>query len=52
VVYDADLPEGLTSGGWFSRSQKLSTILRAIEKSGQVRFTLKDKTLYVKQNKR
>jgi len=52
VVYDADLPEGLTSGGWFSRSQKLSTILKAIEKSGQVRFTLKDKTLYVKQNKR
>lgn len=47
VVYRTDLPDTLEAGGWISRSNKLSTVLNAIEKSGIAHFKIEGRTLYV-----
>jgi hypothetical protein len=47
VVYEASVPENIKSGGWISRSRSLSAVLRHIESSGQVRFRLEGKKVYV-----
>lgn len=47
VVYDADVPETLESGGWISRSNNLSAVLRSIEKSGLVHFRIEGRKVYI-----
>ena len=47
VVYRTDLPDTLEAGGWIARSNKLSTVLNAIEKSGIAHFSIEGRTLYV-----
>ena len=47
VVYDASVPGNIKSGGWISRSNKLSTVLRSIESSGMVHFKLEGKKIVV-----
>lgn len=47
VVYEASVPEDIKSGGWISRSRSLSAVLRHIESSGQVRFKVEGRKVYV-----
>jgi transmembrane sensor len=47
VIYDPSVPNDLQSGGWISRDQPLSVILKLIESSGQVHFQRKGRSLYV-----
>lgn len=47
VVYEASLPENMKSGGWMTRNRSLSAVLRHIESSGQVRFRLEGRKIYV-----
>lgn len=47
VIYDDSVQEDIQSTGYISRSSKLSSILRLIEKSGQVHFKIEGKKLYV-----
>lgn len=47
VVYDSSVPADIRSGGWISRSNNLSAVLRSIERSGQVRFRVDGRTIYV-----
>jgi len=49
-IYDPAVPEDIEAGGWISRNQKLSAVLRLIESSGQVRFTTHGKKIYVSNN--
>lgn len=47
VIYEGAFPDDLESGGWISRSNPLSAVLKLIESSGQVHFRLEGKKLYV-----
>ncbi|WP_256004836.1 FecR family protein [Pedobacter deserti] len=47
IVYDSSVPDDLETGGWISRNNQLSAVLKLIASSGQVRFQVKDKTIYV-----
>ncbi|WP_181390552.1 FecR family protein [Sphingobacterium athyrii] len=47
VVYDSSVPMNLKSTGYISRKNKLSAVLRLIEKSGDVHFKIEGKTVYV-----
>ena len=47
VVYDASVPADIESTGYISRTNRLSTVLRLIEKSGQVHFKVEGRRLYV-----
>ncbi|EDM34763.1 putative anti-sigma factor [Pedobacter sp. BAL39] len=47
VIYDPSVPEELESGGWISRSNNLSTVLKSIENTGFVKFRMEGKKLYV-----
>lgn len=47
IVYDQSVPKDIRSGGWISRSNPLSSVLRSIEKSGQVHFKIEGKKIYV-----
>ncbi|MNY03939.1 fec operon regulator FecR [compost metagenome] len=47
IVYDVAVPEDLESGGWMSRRNKLSTVLKAIEDTGLARFRIEGKTVHV-----
>jgi len=47
VIYEGSFPDDMESGGWISRNNKLSAVLKLIESSGQVRFRLEGKKLYV-----
>jgi ferric-dicitrate binding protein FerR (iron transport regulator) len=49
VVYEEEVSEDILAGGWVSRSQKLSTILNSLEKSGLAKFQIKGNTVYVSQ---
>ncbi|MGQ7855157.1 FecR family protein [Pedobacter sp. WC2501] len=49
VIYDASVPNDMVSGGWISRDQPLSAVLRSIESSGLVKFKVKDRKIYVTQ---
>lgn len=46
-VYDASVPDELESGGWISRKNNLSAVLKSIESSGQVHFEVKGNKVYV-----
>jgi transmembrane sensor len=47
VVYADDLPKDIESNGYLSRDTKLSVVLKAIERSGQVHFKVEDGKIYV-----
>lgn len=47
VVYDASVPVGIESTGYISRTNKLSAVLKLIEKSGQVHFKVEGRKLYI-----
>lgn len=47
VIYEGAFPDDMESGGWISRSNPLSAVLKLIESSGQVHFRLEGKKLYV-----
>ncbi|MES2456370.1 MAG: FecR domain-containing protein [Bacteroidota bacterium] len=47
VVFGEDVPADIESGGWLSRDTKLSVVLKAIEKSGQVHFKVEKGKIYV-----
>lgn len=47
IVYDQSVSKDIRSGGWISRSNTLSSVLRSIEKSGQVHFKIEGKKIYV-----
>lgn len=47
IVYDVAVPDDLESGGWMSRHNNLSTVLKAIEGTGLARFRIDGKTVHV-----
>ena len=47
IIYDRSVPESITSNGLISRNNKLSAVLKSIEKTGQVHFKIDGKKLYV-----
>jgi transmembrane sensor len=47
LIYDDAVQDDIQSTGYISRSSKLSSILRLIEKSGQVHFKVEGKKLYI-----
>ncbi|SKA30531.1 protein of unknown function [Chitinophaga eiseniae] len=47
VVYDQGVPDNLESGGWISRQQPLSAVLKSIEASGLVKFRVEGRKIYV-----
>ncbi|MBB5437860.1 hypothetical protein HDC92_001534 [Pedobacter sp. AK017] len=47
VIYAPLFPEDIESGGWVSRNNKLSVVLKLIESSGQVHFKVEGKKIYV-----
>nr|WP_068890391.1 FecR family protein [Pedobacter panaciterrae] len=47
IVYDQNVPENITSNGVISRNNKLSAVLKSIEKSGQVHFKIENKRIIV-----
>jgi hypothetical protein len=46
-IYDPSLPREMTTGGWISRNNKLSSVLKLIESSGLVHFKIAGKKVYV-----
>ena len=47
VIYEASVPQNIKSGGWISRNKTLSAVLQHIESSGQVRFNIEGRKVYV-----
>lgn len=47
VIYDSSTPQHIESWGLISRDKKLSVVLKSIENSGQVKFRIEGKKLYV-----
>lgn len=47
VVYDPAVPKDIESTGYISRTNKLSAVLKLIEKSGDVHFRIEGKTVYI-----
>ncbi|HEY0175481.1 MAG TPA: FecR domain-containing protein [Pedobacter sp.] len=47
IVYDPSVPDDIESGGWISRSSKLSSVLKLIASSGQVNFSVEGNRIYV-----
>lgn len=46
-VMDSSINDEMEAGGWISRKNNLSAVLKLIGKSGQVRFQVKDGKVYV-----
>lgn len=47
VVYDASVPDDIQAGGWISRDNKLSDVLRSIARTGQVKFKIEGRKIIV-----
>lgn len=47
IIYDASVPENIETGGWISRDQNLSGVLKFIESLGLVHFRIEGKKVYV-----
>ncbi|MCW2263107.1 MULTISPECIES: FecR family protein [Sphingobacterium] len=48
VIYESNIDKAMLTGGWVSKKQPLSAVLRAIESLDQVRFERKGRTLIVR----
>jgi len=46
-IYDQSLPEEMETGGWISRNNNLSSVLKLIESSGLVHFRRDGRKIYV-----
>lgn len=47
VIYEKSVPVDIEGWGWISRASKLSVVLKLIENSGQVKFRIEGKKVYV-----
>jgi len=47
IIYDKSVPNDIETGGWISRKQKLSAVLKFIESSGLVHFKVEGRKIYV-----
>ncbi len=47
ILYDASVPDDIVAGGWISRKNNLSAVLKLIEKSRLVHFKVEGKKVYV-----
>ncbi|MCX2584456.1 FecR family protein [Pedobacter sp. MR22-3] len=47
VIYEEAISDNIRSGGWVSRKNSLSAVLKSIEASGQVHFRIKGKQIYI-----
>jgi ferric-dicitrate binding protein FerR (iron transport regulator) len=47
IIYDKSVPDDIETGGWISRKQKLSAVLKFIESSGLVHFKMEGKKIYI-----
>ena len=47
VIYNSSVPEDMQIGGWVSRDEKLSSVLKSIESAGIVHFRIDGRTIYV-----
>ena len=47
VIYEETIADNVRSGGWVSRKNSLSAVLRSIEASGQVHFRIKGQQIYI-----
>lgn len=47
VIYNASVPDDMEIGGWVSKNEKLSSVLKSIESAGLVRFRIEGRKIYV-----
>lgn len=47
VIYNASVPDDMEIGGWVSRTEKLSSVLKSIESAGLVKFRVEGRKIYV-----
>lgn len=47
IIYDNDLPDDIEPGGWISRKNNLSVVLKRIESTGQVHFKIEGRRIRV-----
>jgi len=47
VIYEEAISDHIRSGGWVSRKNSLSAVLKSIEESGQVHFRVKGRQIYI-----
>lgn len=47
IVYNETVSDDLETGGWISRNEKLSAVLKAIESAGLVHFRIEGRKIYV-----
>jgi transmembrane sensor len=47
VIYEEAISDSIRSGGWVSRKNPLSAVLKSIEASGQVHFRIKGRQIYI-----
>jgi ferric-dicitrate binding protein FerR (iron transport regulator) len=47
VIYEEAISDNIRSGGWVSRKNSLSAVLKSIEASGQVHFRIKGRQIYI-----
>jgi len=49
VIYDPDLPADIEVGGWISRKNNISAVLKLIEQTKQVHFKIEGRRIYVEK---
>lgn len=47
VIYNSSVPDDIEIGGWVSRDEKLSSVLKSIESAGIVHFKVDGRKIYV-----
>jgi transmembrane sensor len=47
IIYDTSISDDMEAGGWVSRDKPLSSVLKAIEYSGLVKFRIEGRKIYV-----
>ncbi|WP_245723931.1 FecR family protein [Pedobacter steynii] len=47
IIYNASVPDDMEIGGWVSRNEKLSSVLKSIESAGLVKFKIEGKKIYI-----
>ena len=47
IIYNSSVPDDMEIGGWVSRNEKLSSVLKSIESAGLVRFKIEGRKIYV-----
>ena len=47
IIYNSSVPDDMEIGGWISRNEKLSSVLKSIESAGLVHFKIDGRKIYV-----